>query len=244
MKTALIDGDIVAFRAAYKAERVFDFGDDIYSTVADLREARGHYDCMVSDILKGSGCTEFRMVFSDPSGRSFRHDIYEDYKKNRHSYSNRKPIIFKTLRDELIDGGAIFRANLEGDDVLGIMQTSAPNTVICTIDKDLKNIPGLHYNFDKDIHSSVSKEGAYKFFLTQVLAGDPTDGIPGITGVGHKTAEKILEKGGYSWATVVAAYEKAGMNEETALTMARLVRILDKDLYDPIKQTPKLWSPR
>ena len=109
--------------------------------------------------------------------------------------------------------------------------------------RDLKTIPGLHCNFDKKVHSEVTPQEAYRFFLKQAMAGDPTDGIPGIPGVGMKTAARRLEVEGYRWQTVKDAYTKADLSEDVALMMARLVRILDVSLYDQPNQLPILWTP-
>jgi 5'-3' exonuclease len=242
-KTALIDGDVLVYRAAYKAQKTFHWGDGIYTPIADLKEARSHYESSLREVTKSANCTGYIVVFSDPNGKTFRHVLYDDYKKSRHSPANAKPMVFNPLRKDLIAEGCSYKAMLEGDDVLGILQTSMKNTVICTIDKDLRTIPGLHYNFDKKTHSCVTPEEANRFFLTQALAGDPTDGIPGIPGVGMKTAAKILEKNGYTFETVAAAYKKADLSEAVALQMARLVKILDVSLYDEENQTPILWSP-
>ena len=235
-----VDGDVLVYRAAWKAESVFDWGNDLYSLVADLKEARGHYDHMLADIV---GDNPYTVVFSDPYGKNFRYGIYEDYKKSRHSSGSRKPLVYLDLRRKLIEEREDHRyfKNLEGDDCLGILQKA--DTVCCTIDKDLRCIPGSHYNFDKKEHYEVSHEEARQFFLAQSLAGDVTDGVPGIKGVGMKTAAKILNKRGYSWSSVVDEYTERGLGETEALMNARLVRILTADLWDEVSQEPILWTP-
>ena len=244
MKHLNIDGDILVYRAAWKAESVHDWGNDLYSVVADLNEARGHYVHLLNEIV---GSNPYTVVFSDPSGHNFRYDIFEDYKKSRHTEGSRKPLVYRALRQELIEDREdhLFYPDLEGDDVLGILQTE--DTVCCTIDKDLNCIPGLHLNFDKEGDEreyNVTEVEAECFFLEQALAGDPTDGVPGIKGVGMKTARKILEKRGYSWDAVLSEYLDRDMSEEFALMNARLVRILTPELWDEDSKTPILWSPQ
>ena len=227
MKQYNVDGDVLVYRAAWKAESVFDWGNDLYSVVADLNEARGHYDHMLAEIV----------------GENFRYKIYEDYKKSRHSSGSRKPLVYSDLRRELVekrDNHRYFKG-VEGDDCLGILQTF--DTVCCTIDKDLRCIPGAHYNFDKKEHFEVSHEEARQFFLAQTLAGDVTDGVPGIKGVGMKTAVKILNKRGYTWDAVVDEYTERGLGPTEALMNARLVRILTPELWDFMAQEPILWTP-
>lgn len=147
---------------------------------------------------------------------------------------------------------------LEGDDVIGIMATgkAAPVYVICSIDKDLKTIPGSHYNFGSNEFFEVTREEADYWHMIQTLTGDTTDGYSGCPGVGIKTAEKILQtaKGeapwsslenlnGMYWQAVVKAYAKAGFGEEEALVQARVARILRFDDYDFASKQVKLWTP-
>ncbi len=66
------------------------------------------------------------------------------------------------------------------------------NTVICSIDKDLQQIPGNHYNFVKKEHSFVTPEEAIQNFYKQILTGDAADNIKGAKGIGPVRAGKII----------------------------------------------------
>ena len=77
----------------------------------------------------------------------------------------------------------------------------------------------------------------------QTLAGDANDGYFGVTRVGLKTAEKILNKDGVEWQTVVNTYEKAGITEEDALLNARMAFILRDGYYNKETKEIKLWTP-
>lgn len=244
--TLLVDGDVLAYRAAWKAETVQEVDTDLWAIIGDLKEARGHYEHMLEKIRLdyggGSMCSTFT-VFSDPK-KNFRYDIFPDYKKSRHKPGNRKPVVYTALRDWLLEHQPVkhqYLPGCEGDDALGILQDE--DTVICTIDKDLRCIPGRHYNFDKGLKYEVGHQEAHEFFLTQALAGDPTDGIPGCPGIGMKTAEKALKKDGYTWDTVLKVYDKAGLSSDYALQQARLVRILTPDLWCEVDDKVILWTP-
>lgn len=73
--------------------------------------------------------------------------------------------------------------------------------IICALDKDLNQIPGLHYSWElrregkvireKQLYTITPEEGDYWFFY-QLLVGDPTDNIKGINGIGPKKAAGIL----------------------------------------------------
>jgi DNA polymerase-1 len=75
------------------------------------------------------------------------------------------------------------------------------------------------------------------------MAGDQTDGYSGVPGIGVKRAESLFKEKGYSWKTVVDAFEDKGYTQVTALANARLARILTVDDYDFTKKEPKLWTP-
>ena len=142
---------------------------------------------------------------------NFRDDVASilPYKGNRDDLH--KPIHYDAIKQYLIDvWDAEVIEGMEADDAMAIAQSDAlvwdfderadrflpeeGSTVICTIDKDLRMVPGYHYNWNKDEHPVwVSEVEGIKWFYTQLLTGDMTDNIQGIPGVGPKKAEKILE---------------------------------------------------
>jgi len=121
---------------------------------------------------------------------------------------------------------------------MGIYATKYPGNIIASPDKDMKQIPGQLYNFDETF-TITAPEGA-KWHLIQTLAGDQTDGYGGVSGIGVKRAVSLFEDKGYSWRTVLDAFD----DEENALINARLARILTVDDYDFKKRRPILWTPR
>ena len=54
-------------------------------------------------------------------------------------------------------------------------------------DKDMRQIPGQLYNLDETF--TITKDDGWKWFLTQTLAGDSTDGYSGVPGYGVKQAK-------------------------------------------------------
>ena len=185
--------------------------------------------------------TDIVPVFS--TSTNYRYDLWSDYKANRKG--KRKPVGLKWLIGWVTETyKGISEPNLEADDWIGILATRDPkNTIAVSGDKDFETLPVEWYNPLKDETKTTSPEAARRFHLVQALAGDPADGYKGAKGVGIIGAKKRLDKDGYTWDTVVAAYEKAGQTEEDALLNARLAYILhDKD-YNADTKEITLWTP-
>jgi 5'-3' exonuclease len=78
---------------------------------------------------------------------------------------------------------------------MGIQQDKeGGTTVICSIDKDLLQIPGKHYNFVKKVFQEVTSDQGLKFLYMQSLIGDRSDNIIGVAGIGPVKAERALEE--------------------------------------------------
>lgn len=250
MTIALIDGDIVVWRASATAEGVRDWGDgDGPVPFVDHDGAAKNAIQITKDWAAAAKCDEIIVYLTPPN--NFRKSLWSEYKANRKGTA--KPAAFKTAQDALKH---TFRAHqvdgLEADDLMGIEHTATPAkvSVIITLDKDLQTVPGQHFNPIKSMRPFfVSPALADWNWMRQTLMGDRVDGIPGIPGVGPKTAEKIMasaERPGLMglWDVVVAAYESKGLDEDYAVLMARLTRILQSGDYDRGTNEVTLWHPR
>lgn len=252
MLTLLLDGDIFAFQIASSAEVATHWGNDFWTLHADAMEAKLRLDDYIERMRVDLEADELVICLSDRSG-NFRKDILPTYKANR--ISKRKPMILMELREYLITHYKTYvKPNLEADDVLGILMTSKTlikgDKIIVSIDKDLKSIPGKHYQMNHPENGvfEVTTEEADRWHMIQTLIGDATDGYSGCPGVGMKTAEKILAEAPTftypdMWPLVVETYEKKGMGKEEALLMAQVARILRKEDYDFKRKEVRLWQP-
>ncbi len=111
-----------------------------------------------------------------------------------------KPVWLAHIKDRMkTQWGAKEIQGYEADDALGIYQTE--RTIASHIDKDINMIPGWHYNHVTEEFYNVPEGLGHliyenkklvgrgtMFFYAQLLIGDSTDNIPGITGVGLKKA--------------------------------------------------------
>jgi DNA polymerase-1 len=128
--------------------------------------------------------------------------MFPEYKINSSRQTKGKPpnVTVPALRELLVmSGHAIASEGCEADDYVRTwaLQARAAGIeyVICSIDKDLKCIPGTHYFMHKGKEQlvEIGEFEAEKFFYTQLLSGDPTDSIPGIPGIGPVKAEKLTK---------------------------------------------------
>lgn len=188
---ALIDGDIVAYRCA-AAHESDDLGLAIWQT-----------DELVRRILAGVDASDHSIWLSGDD--NFRYRIYPAYKANR--IGKPRPVHWEPIKQHLVlNWDAKVSYGCEADDRLGCEQEAEGRTVICSIDKDLKQIPGLHYNFVKQEIFVVTQERANYFFWTQMLVGDKSDNVVGVPGIGVIKAARILENSDNIPESVLSEY--------------------------------------
>jgi 5'-3' exonuclease len=145
-------------------------------------------DTSVRKILDAVKAEDYTIYLTSQDKSNFRLTLDPSYKANR---TAPKPPYYLLLREYMIqEHKAEVAFGMEADDLLGINQTE--DTVICSIDKDLKQIAGRHYNFVKDEHCTVSISDGLYWFYTQLLTGDPSDNIKGVAGIGPKRATIAL----------------------------------------------------
>lgn len=216
----LIDGDIILYNVGFYNDKIYykigNGGTTDYKykkeanaecdrlgiprdqivkcvTTSDLQKNLDGIDWMLSEIQRNTGHEEWEVFIT--GGGNYRYDtaVTVPYKGNRKDSA--KPSNFSAMRDYMLEEvGASLIEGKEADDALGIAQCSAEpeTTIICSLDKDLLMIPGLHYNWRKDEHKRVTPEEGFKHFCKQMLTGDTADNIQGIKKVGEKTAESLL----------------------------------------------------
>ena len=243
--TLLIDADVLAFEAAVVAEESIEWKDEMWTVHADMALAKARVVNRVEEFKDMMKTDSVTMCLTDRA--NFRRVLNPDYKANRSK--SRLPIILRQVKQWIIEeyDGQMW-ANLEADDVISILATDKEmdeETIIVSIDKDFKTVPGIFYDYNKGEYHQPSEEEADNYHLVQAIAGDHTDGYSGVPGIGVTRAERLLEKEGYTWETVTKCYEKAGLTEQDALMNAWMARLLRADNYSFRTNTiKKLWTPR
>lgn len=245
MNVLLIDGDIFAYKASFGNEEAYDLGDGIINLSANLPEAERSVEHLIEDVADKLNAKKIIVALSHDE--NFRKDIFTTYKANRKVV--RKPLALGHIKRHIAKTwDTRIKDRLEADDVLGIMLTHPKlfkglKPIVVSIDKDLLQIPGRHYNPDKDLKRVVDAEQGDRQFYLQVLTGDSVDNYPGCPGIGAKRAPLILDGEGEPWPAIVAAYENKGLSGDDALVQARVARILRHSDYDFKRKEPILWTP-
>ena len=235
----LVDADYVVYKCCAAAETEIDWGNDVILVTSKFSDA---YAAVKRELLKIINnflwdVPELVLFFSDSV--NFRKSIQPAYKGHR---NRKKPCGYKRVINRLkTEYSVVIMPTLEADDALGIYATQNPGNVICSPDKDMRQIPGKL--FDMSEMMNVETDEGAKWHLVQTLAGDQTDGYAGCPGIGVKRAITLFEEKGYSWKTVVQAFAEKDLSEDVALENARLAKILTASDYDFDKQQPILWTP-
>ena len=244
---AAIDCDFLTYRACAAAEMEIDLGADtilVQSSFAEVCKILKNDFERISRWLEDHFSYDHVIYLFFSHHTNFRKCVDPDYKGHR---NRKKPCGYVRAINFLATKYPTFIMDaLEADDAMGIFSTASEIPVmICSPDKDMRQIPGLLWNMDYQVDGPdlITPEEGFRWFLTQTLTGDQTDGYAGVPGIGKVKADQLLDKHGVSWDTVEAAFTKAGFTQDDALRNARLARILTANDYDFAARRPKLWAP-
>lgn len=191
---ALIDGDIIVYSCGFASDKREKQPDGTYIVSP---EPVGHclhtVKKLIKSILETTKADSYEIFLTGEGNYRETIATIKPYKGNRDPAL--KPYWYKEMKDYLKTAWhATTVEGREADDAMGCAQWSAEKetTIICSLDKDMQMIPGLHYNWRKGFVTCVEHEDAIRNFYYQLLVGDPTDNIQGVPGIGKKKAEKLL----------------------------------------------------
>lgn len=225
----LIDGDILAYEigsiAQFTDEETGELIPRPWDWVVETIDNR------IEDICKAVGASQKPIIYltGDPSlyvmKRRVRPSlpVYEPnfriaMAKSRAYKSGRKeekPLHYNNIRAYLVGVyNAYVAIGTEADDEMAIEQTRRPEeTIICTRDKDLRQVPGWHYGWESGKQAEFSPTkydrlgtiildrsksspkivgGGFKFFCSQLFTGDTVDTIPGLPKYGPVKVDGLL----------------------------------------------------
>ena len=205
----LIDGSGYIFRAYYALPQITRKSDGLPTG------AVSGFCSMLFKLLEDSRSdesvnkpTHFAVIF-DSARKNFRNDIYSEYKANRAEAPDDLAPQFEYIRKSVkaFNLPSIELLNYEADDLLAtyakqIVKAGAKATIISS-DKDLMQLVSKNVRLYDPMKSKVlgEKEVIEKFGVkpdkvidVQSLAGDSSDNVPGVPGIGIKTASELINK--------------------------------------------------
>ena len=176
--------------------------------------------------------THFAVIF-DSARKTFRNDIYSDYKANRSEAPDDLAPQFEYIRKSVLAFNlpSVDLPNYEADDLIAtyvdqILKKGARVTIVSS-DKDLMQLYQKNVRiFDPMKNKFITEEDVFKKFGVdaskvidvQSLAGDSSDNVPGVPGIGVKTASELINKYGTLEKLLKSAHEiKQNKRRETLL---------------------------
>ena len=205
---------------------------------------------MLNKLMKEESPQRVAMVFDAP-GRTFRDDLFDQYKAHRTPMPDDLRSQLQPLLEAVTALGLpLLRvAGVEADDVIGTLAVRAAaagfDVLISTGDKDMAQLVDPHISLVNTMSNTrLDRDGVkakFDVFPEQMvdylaLVGDSSDNIPGITGVGPKTAAKWLNQYGTLDSLIAHAAEIAGKvgenlrGELPALELSRKLATIDAAL--------------
>ena len=247
----LVDGNSLMHRA-FHALPVLSNGEGMYTN------ALYGFLNMLLKVIKEEDARYVAVCF-DEHGPTFRHTAYADYKAGRAATADELRQQLHTIRDLLSDMGVRWYAiqGWEADDLLGTLSRlgveAGVTPLVLTGDRDALQLVGggtelifTRKGISETVRFTPAKvHEEYGFGPEQVtdwkgLAGDNSDNIPGVPGVGDKTAVKLLHEYGSLESILEHAGEIKGKLGERLRTWADQAR-MSKELATIRRDAPVEW---
>lgn len=151
----------------------------------------------------------YMLIAFDSPTKTKRHEVYEEYKITRPETPKDLPLQIEYIK-EIVDAFRVKRAEIPGfeaDDIVATlaMKVSPNPVVIVTLDKDMQQLLKDRVKiYDPFSNSIIDREQVIKKYGIEpdklidfmALVGDPIDNIPGVKGIGEKTASELLRRYG------------------------------------------------
>jgi 5'-3' exonuclease len=176
MALLIIDGDHCSYRMAASCEPT-----KAKVEREPLSTALSRIDSTMHHIKQACNSEEYELYIAGDN--NFRKTLYPLYKANR---TQTKPMWLEDCREYLITTyGAKIVNDVEVDDMCGIRMTAMEGMEECicvSLDKDLLQLPGRHYNFVNKEHTTTSPLEGLRIFYKHIILGDASDNVPGFDG--------------------------------------------------------------
>ncbi|SFD59479.1 DNA polymerase I [Bacillus sp. OV194] len=248
-KLVLIDGNSIAYRAFF-ALPLLNNDKGVYTN------AVYGFTTMLLKILEDEKPSHVLVAF-DAGKTTFRHKTFTEYKGGRQKTPSELSEQFPLIR-QLLDGFGIKRyelENYEADDIIGTLSKQAENgdwdVKVFTGDKDLLQLvtenvkvaltrKGISEVEAYDLQQVEERYGLtpHQIIDMKGLMGDPSDNIPGVPGVGEKTAIKLIKQFGTLEETLESIDQVSGAKLKEKLKDNKEQALMSKELATITHEAP------
>ena len=249
----LIDGSGYIFRAYYALPPLTRKSDGLPTG------AVSGFCSMLFKLLEDSKSNEnlqrpthFAVIF-DSARKTFRNEIYKDYKANRSEAPEDLAPQFEYIRKSVLAFNlpSVDLINYEADDLIAtyvdqILKKGAKVTIVSS-DKDLMQLYKKNVRiFDPMKNKFITEDDIFKKFGVnsskvidvQALAGDSSDNVPGVPGIGVKTAAELINQYGTLEKTLKSAHEIKQNKRRETLIENKDKALISKKLVTLKQDTP------
>ena len=222
-------------------------GGDQYGAVRFAREVKETAEREQADYVVGC---------CDPDGPTWRHGLFPQYKAHRNRKDATAILRQQIKAIELLQkfGTVMGAEGFEADDIVASVASAASRdghlAIVYSGDKDIGQLMLLERVRICDKRFEVTREDVYERFGVQVeqlvdylaIAGDASDGIPGVPGLGEKAASELLKEHGtlddaiayaHSMTNPPARYRKLSEHADTARLCRRLIKLGEREVPLP-----------
>lgn len=248
-KLVLIDGNSIAYRAFFALPL-------LHNDKGIHTNAIYGFTMMLMKILEEEKPTHLLVAF-DAGKTTFRHDTFVEYKGGRQKtppeLSEQFPLLRKLLEAYQIRSYEL--DNYEADDIIGTLCAQAEkegfDIKVISGDRDLTQLASEHVTVEitkkgiTDVESYTPETIKEKYGLTpeqiidlKGLMGDASDNIPGVPGVGEKTALKLLKEFGTVEQLLASLERVSGKKVKESLEQHRDVALMSKQLATILRDAP------
>ena len=248
-KLMLIDGNSIAYRAFF-ALPLLNNDKGIHTN------AVYGFTMMINKMIEDEKPTHMLVAF-DAGKTTFRHSTFKEYKGGRQKTPPELSEQFPFIR-ELLDAYGIRRyelENYEADDIIGTLSLEAEKegyeVLVVSGDKDLTQLASEHTTVDitrkgiTDIEKYTPAHIQEKYGISpdriidmKGLMGDSSDNIPGVPGVGEKTALKLLHQFGTLENVLESIDEVSGKKLKEKLEENKELALISKQLATILREAP------
>ena len=222
MKVAVIDGDSIAYMSGYCDSHV---------------NAEASVSRLISNIMLATGSDRYELYIEEwrKDKKLFRRDFTSTYKV-RDRPPGTVPFLNHARAFMISKWNAQVVMHYEAEDVVlrraKELRVNGDDPTVCFIDKDLLQYAGKFYNYQKQMHRTLTEDEATLRLWRQVCTGDQIDTVPGIIGIGPKKAKYAIQDPETAMLDAARLYKLKSQTYEHFILQYNLIKLRDEETVE------------